>query len=71
MVSSLTRNTLTELGIGKNDAKRRKNMFALGLLSRISHLPVGGTAQFLRGKFANEPDIRMPTSAPFSSAQRR
>ncbi|MEV5303528.1 2-oxoacid:acceptor oxidoreductase subunit alpha, partial [Amycolatopsis methanolica] len=44
-------------GLGKKDAERCKNMFALGLLSWMYHRPTEGTEAFLREKFAKKPDI--------------
>src|SRR5690606_41214254 len=46
-----------ETGLGKKDAERCKNMFALGLLSWMYHRPTEGTEAFLREKFAKKPTI--------------
>src|SRR5690606_12592859 len=46
-----------QVGLGKKDAERAKNMFALGLLSWMYHRPTEGTEKFLRTKFARKPDI--------------
>ncbi|WP_286899920.1 2-oxoacid:acceptor oxidoreductase subunit alpha [Thermocrispum sp.] len=56
-MSTLTRGAVEHLGIGKKDAERAKNMFALGLLSWMYHRPTEGTENFLRTKFARKPDI--------------
>jgi 2-oxoglutarate ferredoxin oxidoreductase subunit alpha len=56
-MSTLTQGALAETGLGKKDAERCKNMFALGLLSWMYHRPTEGTEQFLREKFAKKPDI--------------
>ncbi|MGW2420977.1 2-oxoacid:acceptor oxidoreductase subunit alpha [Streptomyces sp. NPDC001709] len=56
-MSVLTQGALAETGIGKKDAERCKNMFALGLLSWMYHRPTEGTEQFLREKFAKRPEI--------------
>ncbi|MFO7191730.1 2-oxoacid:acceptor oxidoreductase subunit alpha [Thermocrispum agreste] len=56
-MSTLTRGAVEHLGIGKKDAERTKNMFALGLLSWMYHRPTEGTENFLRTKFARKPDI--------------
>jgi 2-oxoglutarate ferredoxin oxidoreductase subunit alpha len=56
-MSTLTQGALAETGLGKKDAERCKNMFALGLLSWMYHRPTEGTERFLREKFAKKPDI--------------
>ncbi|RRO19867.1 2-oxoacid:acceptor oxidoreductase subunit alpha [Saccharopolyspora rhizosphaerae] len=56
-MGTLTQGALAETGLGKKDAARCKNMFALGLLSWMYHRPTEGTERFLREKFAKKPDI--------------
>ncbi|WP_406175579.1 2-oxoacid:acceptor oxidoreductase subunit alpha [Streptomyces sp. NBC_00996] len=56
-MATLTRGALSATGLGKKDAERAKNMFALGLLSWMYHRPTQGTERFLRKKFARRPDI--------------
>jgi len=56
-MATLTRGALSATGLGKKDAERAKNMFALGLLSWMYHRPTQGTERFLRKKFARNPDI--------------
>ncbi|MEU3273762.1 2-oxoacid:acceptor oxidoreductase subunit alpha [Saccharomonospora sp. NPDC006951] len=56
-MSTLTQGALAETGLGKKDAERCKNMFALGLLSWMYHRPTEGTEQFLLEKFAKKPQI--------------
>jgi 2-oxoglutarate ferredoxin oxidoreductase subunit alpha len=56
-MSALTQGALADTGLGKKDAERCKNMFALGLLSWMYHRPTDGTERFLREKFAKKPDI--------------
>ncbi|WP_298181796.1 2-oxoacid:acceptor oxidoreductase subunit alpha [Saccharomonospora sp.] len=56
-MSSLTQGALADTGLGKKDAERCKNMFALGLLSWMYHRPTEGTEAFLRDKFATKPQI--------------
>ncbi|SFT05598.1 2-oxoacid:acceptor oxidoreductase subunit alpha [Saccharopolyspora flava] len=56
-MGTLTQGALAETGLGKKDAERCKNMFALGLLSWMYHRPTEGTETFLREKFAKKPDI--------------
>ncbi|MEU6641095.1 2-oxoacid:acceptor oxidoreductase subunit alpha [Saccharomonospora sp. NPDC046836] len=56
-MSTLTQGALADTGLGKKDAERCKNMFALGLLSWMYHRPTEGTEAFLREKFAKKPQI--------------
>jgi 2-oxoglutarate ferredoxin oxidoreductase subunit alpha len=56
-MATLTQGALAATGLGKKDAERAKNMFALGLLSWMYHRPTEGTERFLREKFARKPDI--------------
>ncbi|RDI50664.1 2-oxoacid:acceptor oxidoreductase subunit alpha [Nocardia mexicana] len=56
-MTSLTLAATEPTGIGKKDAQRAKNMFALGLLSWMYGRPIAGTEQFVREKFAAKPDI--------------
>ena len=56
-LTSMTVTALTELGLGRKDAERSTNMFALGLLSWLYSRPTDGTRRFLQGKFATRPDI--------------
>ncbi|MBO0841166.1 MAG: 2-oxoacid:acceptor oxidoreductase subunit alpha, partial [Sciscionella sp.] len=56
-MGTLTQGALADTGLGKKDADRCKNMFALGLLSWMYHRPTEGTERFLREKFAKLPQI--------------
>ncbi|GAA5104101.1 2-oxoacid:acceptor oxidoreductase subunit alpha [Haloechinothrix salitolerans] len=56
-MSTLTQGALADTGLGKKDAERCKNMFALGLLSWMYHRPTDGTERFLQEKFAGKPQI--------------
>ena len=56
-MATLTLGALESTGLGKKDAERAKNMFALGLLSWMYHRPTEGTERFLREKFARRPEI--------------
>jgi 2-oxoglutarate ferredoxin oxidoreductase subunit alpha len=56
-MATITIGALEQTGLGKKDAERAKNMFALGLLSWMYHRPTEGTERFLREKFATKPDI--------------
>ena len=46
------------LGLGRKEAARTKNMYALGLLDWLYHRPLEGTVQFLEQKFGKAPEIR-------------
>ena len=56
-LTSLTIGALEEHDIGKRDAARSKNMFALGLLSWMYSRTTDVTEGFLRKKFAAKPAI--------------
>jgi 2-oxoglutarate ferredoxin oxidoreductase subunit alpha len=46
------------LGLGRKEAGRTKNMYALGLLDWLYHRPIESTIEFLQRKFAKAPEIR-------------
>ena len=54
-----------EFDLGRKDAARTKNMFALGLLTWLYGRPAEGTEQFLGRKFASRPGIRDSNVASF------
>ncbi|TCP53156.1 2-oxoglutarate ferredoxin oxidoreductase subunit alpha [Tamaricihabitans halophyticus] len=56
-MGTLTQGALADTGLGKKDADRCKNMFALGLLSWMYHRPTEGTERFLREKFGKKPEL--------------
>ncbi|HJC61604.1 MAG TPA: 2-oxoacid:acceptor oxidoreductase subunit alpha [Candidatus Dietzia intestinigallinarum] len=56
-MSSLTIGALESLDIGKKDAERSKNMFALGLLMWMYGRTVESIEKFLQDKFASKPII--------------
>jgi 2-oxoglutarate/2-oxoacid ferredoxin oxidoreductase subunit alpha len=56
-MSTLTRGAVESTGLGKKEAERCKNMFALGLLSWLYHRPTLGTEEYLREKFARRPEL--------------
>jgi 2-oxoglutarate ferredoxin oxidoreductase subunit alpha len=53
------------LGLGRKEAARTKNMYALGLLDWLYHRPTEGTIAFLESKFAKAPAIRDANVAAF------
>ncbi len=54
-----------DFDLGRKDAARTKNMFALGLLTWLYGRPVEGTEQFLGRRFAARPHIRDSNMAAF------
>ena len=64
-LTSMTVEALKETGLGKKDAERAKNMFALGLLSWMYHRPTDGTLRFLEKKFAKSPQVAAANVAAF------
>ena len=56
-LTSLTVEALSGSDLGKKDAERAKNMFALGLLSWLYHRDLEATENFLADKFARKPEI--------------
>ena len=57
--------SVAEFGLGRKDAGRCKNMFALGLLTWLYNRPTEGTAELLSTKFAKKPEIRDANSASY------
>ena len=66
-LTSLTVEALKDFEIGKKDAQRSKNMFALGLLCWMYNRPTEGTAEFLRDKFKKNPMIAEANIAAFKA----
>lgn len=56
-LTSLTVGALADCAVGRKDAARSKNMFALGLISWLYSRPTDSTESFLRSKFAQKPEI--------------
>ncbi|NMD96805.1 2-oxoacid:acceptor oxidoreductase subunit alpha [Rhodococcus sp. BL-253-APC-6A1W] len=56
-MSTLTAGAVEPSGVGKKDAHRAKNMFALGVLSWMYGRPLAPVEDFLERKFAAKPDI--------------
>ncbi|MGH3313720.1 MAG: 2-oxoacid:acceptor oxidoreductase subunit alpha [Streptomyces sp.] len=56
-LTTLTVEALKDFDVGRKDAGRSKNMFALGLLSWMYHRPTEQTEHFLRTKFAKKPEV--------------
>lgn len=58
---------VAKLGLGRKEASRTKNMYALGLLDWLYHRPTEGTIEFLERKFAKAPEIRDANIAAFKA----
>ncbi|MDO5285426.1 MAG: 2-oxoacid:acceptor oxidoreductase subunit alpha [Actinomycetia bacterium] len=56
-----------EYGLGRKDAARTKNMFALGLLTWMYDRPAEPTEAFLERRFASRPQIRDSNRAAFKA----
>jgi 2-oxoglutarate ferredoxin oxidoreductase subunit alpha len=56
-LSTLTVGALEDTGLGKKEKERAKNMFALGLMSWMFSRPMEPTMDWLRRKFASQPDL--------------
>jgi len=66
-LTSMTVEALAEFGLGKKEAERAKNMFALGLMSWLYNRPTEGTVTFLQRKFAKKPEIARANVAAFQA----
>ncbi|NLU61932.1 2-oxoacid:acceptor oxidoreductase subunit alpha [Rhodococcus sp. HNM0563] len=56
-MSTMTLGAVEPSGVGKKEANRAKNMFALGLLSWMYGRAITAVEDFLEAKFASQPDI--------------
>jgi 2-oxoglutarate ferredoxin oxidoreductase subunit alpha len=56
-LSTLTVGALEDTGLGKKEKERAKNMFALGLMSWMFSRPLEPTMEWLRRRFASQPDL--------------
>ncbi len=64
-LTGMTVAAVKEHRLGRKDAARCKNMFALGLLTWLYGRPTEGTEEFLGTKFAKRPQIRDANLAAF------
>ena len=64
-LTGLTVGSVEQFKLGRKDASRAKNMFALGLLTWLFTRPVEHTLEFLDRKFSTRPDIRDSNKAAF------
>jgi 2-oxoglutarate ferredoxin oxidoreductase subunit alpha len=56
-LSTLTVGALDDTGLGRKEKERAKNMFALGLMSWMFSRPTEPTIEWIRSKFASQPDL--------------
>ena len=66
-MTSITVRATQDLGIGKKEAERAKNMFALGLLSWMYGRPVETTIDWLERKFGGKQEIFDANVAAFKA----
>ncbi|MGH3745081.1 MAG: 2-oxoacid:acceptor oxidoreductase subunit alpha, partial [Mycobacteriales bacterium] len=66
-LTSLTVGALEGSGLGKKDAERAKNMFALGLMSWLYNRPREGTLRFIETKFATKPELAKANITAFEA----
>jgi 2-oxoglutarate ferredoxin oxidoreductase subunit alpha len=66
-MTSITVRATEEVGIGKKDAERAKNMFALGLLSWMFSRPTETTLDWLEQKFGSKHEIHDANVAAFKA----
>ena len=64
-LTGLTVGSVEQFKLGRKEASRAKNMFALGLLTWLFTRPVEHTLEFLDHKFSTRPDIRDSNKAAF------
>ncbi|MFE0761851.1 2-oxoacid:acceptor oxidoreductase subunit alpha [Streptomyces smyrnaeus] len=64
-LTTLTVEALKDYDLGRKEAGRSKNMFALGLLSWMYNRPTEQTEAFLRSKFAKKPTVAEANIAAF------
>ncbi len=57
-LTGMTVGAVKDFGLGRKEAGRAKNMYALGLLSWLYNRSIDGTVRFLETKFAKRPEIR-------------
>ncbi|WP_370620057.1 2-oxoacid:acceptor oxidoreductase subunit alpha [Mumia sp. Pv 4-285] len=66
-LTGMTVDAVADFGLGRKDAARSKNMFALGLLSWMYGRPTDATLAYLQTKFAKKPAIRDANVAAFKA----
>ncbi|KAA1422540.1 2-oxoacid:acceptor oxidoreductase subunit alpha [Mumia zhuanghuii] len=66
-LTGMTVDAVADFGLGRKDAARSKNMFALGLVSWMYGRPTDATLAYLESKFASKPAIRDANVAAFKA----
>ena len=66
-MTSITVRAVESVGVGKKEAERAKNMFALGLVSWMYDRPVDVTLNWLERKFGSRRDILESNVAAFNA----
>jgi 2-oxoglutarate ferredoxin oxidoreductase subunit alpha len=66
-LSTLTVGALDDTGLGRKEKERAKNMFALGLMSWMFSRPTEPTIEWVRSKFASQPDLADANIMAFTS----
>src|SRR5437773_876417 len=66
-MTSITVRAVESLGVGKKEAERSKNMFALGLVSWMYGRPIDVTLNWLHKKFGDKPQVYDANVAAFKA----
>jgi 2-oxoglutarate ferredoxin oxidoreductase subunit alpha len=66
-LTSLTVKAVEDLDIGRKEAERAKNMFALGLLSWLYSRPTQSTIEYIEQRFAERPQLVAANLAAFKA----
>ena len=66
-MTSLTKESVADLGVKPRDAERSKNFFALGLVSWMYSRPEAPTLDWIRTKFANNDQVISANIAAFNA----
>jgi 2-oxoglutarate/2-oxoacid ferredoxin oxidoreductase subunit alpha len=64
-LTTLTVGAVADLDVGRKDAERAKNMFALGVVSWLYSRPIEGTIDYLERAFATRPELAAANIAAF------
>lgn len=66
-ITTLTVGAVEKIGLGRRDAERSKNFFALGLMSWLYNRPTAGTLAYIETKFAGQPKVGAANRAAFEA----
>jgi 2-oxoglutarate/2-oxoacid ferredoxin oxidoreductase subunit alpha len=64
-LTTLTVGAVSDLDVGRKDAERAKNMFALGMLSWLYSRPIESTVDYLNRAFKKRPELAAANIAAF------